>query len=156
VKAAVLETMRHSPPVVSIDVWAPHEVERFGRLLPEGALVRLSSAAANRDGRVFHDPDTFDIHRRDLCQREPRGQYRADGLPSGISFGTGRPSKHPAVPEDGPRSRYAITRDLAVCMTRVLLDDAPAITLADGAEPTLRSLRLGEIHTCWSLPVVRA
>jgi pulcherriminic acid synthase len=156
VKAAVLETFRHSPPVVSADLWARHEVERFGRLIPEGALVRLSSAAANRDGRAFLDPDTFDICRTDLTQREPRGQYRADGLPSGISFGTGAPSKHPAVPEDRPRSAYAITRDLAECMTRAVLDELPGIGLADDLKPTIRSLRLGEIHTCWSLPVARA
>jgi hypothetical protein len=140
---------------VSADRVARHEVERFGRLLPDGALVRLSAAAANRDPRVFADPDTWDLHRRDLCQREPRGQYRADGLPSGISFGTGAPSRHPAVPEDRPRSRYAITRDLAVRTTRVILDELPTVRLADGATPTLRSLRWGEIHTCWTLPVVR-
>ncbi len=156
VKAAVLETMRHSPPIVSVDCFTRHEVERFGRLLPGGALVRLSAAAANRDPRVFGDPDVFDLHRRDLCQREPRGQYRADGSPSGISFGTGVPSKHPAVPEDRPRSRYAITRDLAVRMTRAILDELPGLRLVDGAAPVMRSLRLGEIHTCWSLPVDRA
>ena len=124
-------------------------------MLPEGALVRLSAAAANHDPRVFTDPEVFDLHRSDLCQREPRGQYRADGLPSGISFGTGAPSRHPAVPEDRPRSRYAITRDLASTTTRAILEDAPQLRLADGATPTLRSLRVGELHTCWSLPVVR-
>jgi pulcherriminic acid synthase len=153
VKAAVLETMRHSPPIVSVDRFTRHEVERFGRLLPEGALVRLSAAAANRDPRVFGDPDVFDIHRRDLCQREPRGQFRADGLPSGISLGTGVPSKQPAVPEDRPRSRYAVTRDLAVRMTGAILAELPSVRLVAGAAPTMRSLRLGEIHTCWSLPV---
>ena len=154
VKAAVLETLRHSPPVVSVDRWTRHEVERFGRLLPEGALVRLSASAANRDPRVFAHPDTFDIHRADLCQREARGQYRADGLPSGISFGTGVPSRHPAVPEDRPRSAYAIARDLAARMTQVVLDELPGLRLAPGAEPVVRSLRLGEPCLCWSLPVV--
>jgi pulcherriminic acid synthase len=154
VRSAVLETLRHSPPIVSTDVWTRHEVERFGCLLPDGALLRLSAAAANRDPTVFSDPDTFDPHRADLCRREPRGQYRADGLPSGISFGTGRPSKHPAVPEDRPRSSYAITRDLACTTTSVLLDELPVVGLAPGTVPTLRSLRLGEMHTCWTLPVV--
>jgi pulcherriminic acid synthase len=153
VKAAVLETLRHSPPVVSADRWTRHEVERFGCLLPEGALIRLSSAAANRDPRVFDRPDEFDLHRRDLCQREARGQYRADGLPSGISFATGTPTKHPAIPEDRPRSRYAITRDLAVRMTHAILEERPRLALAEGAEPRLRSLRIGELHTCWSLPI---
>jgi pulcherriminic acid synthase len=155
VKAAVLETIRHSPPVVHADRWARHEVERFGRLLPEGALVRLSAAAANRDPRVFADPDTFDVHRDDLCQREPRGQYRADGLASGISFGTGAPSKHPAVPEDRPRSNFAIARDLAVRVTSVVLDELPGLRLAPGAEPVMRSRRFGEPRMCWSLPVER-
>lgn len=154
VKFAWFEALRHSPPVLSADRWCRHEVERFGRLLPDGALVRGSAAAANRDPRVFADPDDFRIDRGDLCQREPRGMYRADGLPSGISFGTGPPSKHPAEPEDRPRSRYAITRDLAVTASRVLLDEFPGLRLADDAEPMLRSLRLGELHTCWSLPVV--
>jgi pulcherriminic acid synthase len=153
VRAAVLEAFRHSPTVITADRWTRGEVERFGRLLPAGALVRLSAAAANRDPRVFTDPDAFEVHRRDLCQREPRGQYRADGLPSGISFGTGAPSRHPAVPEDRPRSRYALTRDLIVAATHVLLDELPTMALAGGASPTLRSLRVGEIHTCWSLPI---
>ena len=130
-----------------------HEVERFGRLLPEGALLRCSSAAANRDPRVFKDPDTFIADRTDLCQREPRGTYRADGLAGGISFGTGAPSKHPALPEDRPRSAYALTRDLAVMASRILLEELPTIRLADDYLPTRRSLRLGEMLTCWTLPV---
>ncbi len=153
VKFAYLEALRHSPPVLSADRFCRHEVERFGRLLPDGALVRCSAAAANRDPRAFADPDAFVVGRKDLCQREPRGSYRADGLPSGISFGTGPPSKHPADPEDRPRSRYALTRDLAVTVSQVVLDELPGIRLADGATPGLRSRRLGEVHTCWNLPV---
>jgi cytochrome P450 len=154
VKIAWFEAMRHSPAVISADRFARHEVERFGRLLPDGALARVSAAGANRDPAVFDDPDRFDISRTDLCQREPRGQYRADGRPSGISFGTGAPSRHPAVPEDQPRSRYAITRDLAVTLSQVLLDDHPMLLLADGVQPTMRALRIGGAYTCWSLPVV--
>lgn len=152
-KYAYLESMRHSPPVVSADRFARHEVERFGRLLPEGALLRCSSAAANRDPRVFAEPDEFVVGRPDLCQREPRGTYRADGLASGISFGTGAPSKHPAVPEDRPRSAYALARDLAVTASSVLLDELPGLRLQEGVVPLRRSRRLGEMHTCWSLPV---
>jgi hypothetical protein len=153
VKASWLEALRHSPPVVSTDVFACNEVERFGRLLPEGALVRLSAAAANRDPRVFDDPDAFNVHRKDLTMREARGQYRADGLPSAISFGTGSPSKHPAVPEDRPRSTFAQTRDHAVIALRMLLATFAEMRLANGLIPVSRSLRLGEVHTCWSLPV---
>ncbi len=153
VKQTWAETLRHSPPILSADRFARHEVERFGRLLPDGALVRCSAAAANRDPRIFENPDTFDLFRKDVCQREPRGTYRADGLASGVSFGTGAPSKHPAVPEDRPRSAYALTRDLAITVSRVLLDEFPGIRLADDIVPLRRALRVGEVHTCWALPV---
>ena len=153
VKLAWLEAVRHSPPVLAARRFARHEVERFGRLLPAGALVICSAAAANRDPRQFDDADAFVVDRRDLCAREPRGHYRADGLPTGISFGTGQPSKHPALPEDRPRSRYAITRDTSVAVSNALLDAVTDLRIADGATPHLRSLRVGEMRTCWRLPV---
>lgn len=151
-KFAWLEALRHSPPVVAARRFARHEVERFGRLIPGGGLLYCSALAANRDPRAFSDPEAFQVTRKDLCQREPRGQYRADGLPSGISFGTGPPSIHPAVPKERPRSMYAVTRDVAVVASQALLDRYPDIGLAAGARPTLRSLRLDEMYTCWSLP----
>ena len=43
--------------------------------------------------------------------------------------------------------------DVVVAASQVLLDRFPDVHLLDGAAPTLRSLRLGEMHTCWSLPV---
>ena len=153
-KLAYLETLRHSAPVLSAQRFTRHEVERFGKLLPEGALVVCSAAAANRDPRIFKDPDRFIVDRRDMCQREPRGQYRADGLASGIAFGLGKPSVHPAVPEDRPRSLYAITRDTAVTASLALLDALPDIALEKGAEPRLQALTVGEMHICWRLPVV--
>ncbi len=155
-KFAWLEALRHSPAVLSAERFARHEVERFGRLIPGGGLLLCSAAAANRDPRVFADPDCFLVERKDLCQREPRGQYRADGLPSGIAFGLGPPSVHPAVPRERPRSLYALTRDVAVQASLRLLDEYPQITLAPGAQPQLRSLRIGEMRTCWELPVTLA
>lgn len=151
-KFAYLEALRHSTPVLAAARFARHEVERFGRLLPAGGLLYCSAAAANRDPRAFEDPDRFEVTRSDLCQREPRGQYRADGLPSGVAFGLGKPSIHPAMPKGRPRSLYAITRDLAVTASSMLLDARPGIALTPGVQPTLRSLRLGEMHTCWQLP----
>ncbi|MDX1581202.1 MAG: hypothetical protein R3360_06215, partial [Alphaproteobacteria bacterium] len=146
VKFAWLETMRHSQPVLWKKRFALHEVERFGRLLPEGGLLYCAAAAANRDPRQFSEPDKFIVGRRDLCQREPRGHYRADGLPSGVAMGLGKPSKYPALPEDRPRSLYAITRDMAVTASNLVLDELPGLRLADGAQPKLRSLRLNEMH----------
>lgn len=151
-KLAVLEMFRHSTPVTAARVYARHEVERFGRLLPEGALMVCSAAAANRDPRVFADPDRFIVGRKDVCHREARGQYRADGLATGITVGLGLPSRFPAVPEDRPRSRYALTRDTIVNASAVLLEQTAGIRLAPGASSALVCRRLGDMHTCWDLP----
>ena len=153
VKFAYLEALRHSAPVLTARRFARHEVERFGMLLPEGAMVVCAGAAGNRDPRIYSEPDRFVVERKDLCPREPRGQYRADGLPAGIAFGLGKPTRHPAVPLDRPRSHYAIVRDTAVAASNAILDRLPDLRLAPGASPTLRSLRIGEMHACWRLPV---
>ena len=141
-----------STPVLSAQRFTRHEVERFGKLMPEGALVVLSAGAANRDPRIFNDPDAFHVDRADICQREPRGMYRADGLAAGVTFGLGKPSKLPAVPEDRPRSLYALTRDVAVTASNALLETFEEINLAPGTSPRLQSRRVWEMHTCWSLP----
>ncbi|MBM4203949.1 MAG: cytochrome P450 [Gammaproteobacteria bacterium] len=152
-KIAYLEAMRHSPPVITSERFARHEVERFGKLIPEGGLLRVSALAANRDPRIFNDSDQFIADRRDICHREARGHYRADGLPQGIAFGMGRPTRHPAVPEDRPRSLYALTRDTAVTASWTLAQKLPGIALEPGFVPTMRCLRIGEVFTCWQLPV---
>ena len=154
-KFAWLETLRHSPPVLSADRFAKQEVERFGLLIPKGGLLHCSSAAANRDPRYFHDPESFIVGRSDLCQREPRGQYRADGLPSGIAFGLGKPSIHPAVPKERPRSLYALIRDTAVTASLVLLDSTDTLIISRGEIPVISCRQLGEMRTCWQLPVTR-
>ena len=154
VKFAYLETLRHSAPVLTARRFARHEVERFGLLIPEGALMICAAGAGNRDPRIFASPDDFIVERKDLCPREPRGQYRADGLPAGIAFGPGKPSRFPALPENRPRSLYALTRDTAVRASGVLLDRLAQPRLKPGASPSVRSLRVGEMHACWSLPVV--
>jgi hypothetical protein len=153
VKYAYFETLRHSTPVLSGERFAKREVERFGLLIPEGALVICSAAGANRDETIFADADQFIVGRKDLVQREPRGQYRADGLPAGITPALGTPSKFPALPVGRPRSLYAITRDVATIASHALLDATSNLQLAKGAEPKLKSRGYGELHTCWHLPV---
>lgn len=152
-KLAVLEALRHSTPVLAAPRFARHEVERFGRLLPKGALALCSAAAANRDPRIFAEPERFIVGRRDICHREARGQYRADGLATGVTPALGPPSRHPAVPEDRPRSLHALTRDTLVTASLVLLERLPDVRLAPGAEPRPSCRRLGEMHACWRLPV---
>ncbi|MFM7409725.1 MAG: cytochrome P450, partial [Actinomycetota bacterium] len=153
VKYAYLETVRHSTPVISADRFARREVERFGLLIPEGALVICSAGAANRDERIFKDADQFIVGRKDLVQREPRGQYRADGLPSGITPALGTPSKYPALPVGRPRSLYAITRDTATTASQAVLEMLPNVRLAAGANPVMKCKAWGEMHACWQLPV---
>ena len=152
-KFAYLEALRHSPPTATTDRYTKHEVERFGRLLPQGALVHLSAAAANRDPRQFVDPGNFDVTRKDLSQREPRGQYRADGLPAPIVFGHGKPSVLPARPKESPRSRFALTLDTAVAASLAVLERFPAMQLAPGAPPSMRLDRLGGTYRCRDLSV---
>jgi cytochrome P450 len=153
VKYAYLETLRHSTPVLSGERFAKREVERFGLLIPEGALVICSAAGANRDETIFANADQFIVGRKDLVQREPRGQYRADGLPAGITPALGTPSKFPALPVGRPRSLYAITRDVATIASHALLDATSNLKMAPGAQPVLKSRGYGELHTCWHLPV---
>jgi len=151
--SAYLEAVRHSPAEPTINRFARHEVERFGRLLPQGALVHLSAAAANRDPRQFSEPDRFDLTRKDLCQREPRGQYRADGLPAAIMFGYGKPSQRPAVPKEAPRSLYAMSRDVVVAASRVLIERYPSLVLASEEPPAVACEQLGEPYRCSLLPI---
>ena len=54
VKAAYLEAVRHSTPVLTADRFTTREVERFGRLLPLGALVVC--AAGRRQPRPARVP----------------------------------------------------------------------------------------------------
>ncbi len=153
-KLAWLEALRHSPPVMTAARWTRHEVERFGMLIPAGAMVLCSAGAANRDPLQFADPDEFRPGRKDLCQREARGQYRADGLASVISFGTGAPSRFPAVPEDRPRSRFALVRDTAVTISRNVWAWARDVQVTSDTVPGPRSVTDGGVRMCWSLPVI--
>ncbi|MDA0978995.1 MAG: hypothetical protein O3B72_10575 [Proteobacteria bacterium] len=71
-------------------------------------------------------------------------QVRTDSEPAGT---------FPLMPEGRPRSRYAITRDTAVTASQVLVEQPGNLKLADGAEPHLEARTVGEMHTCWQLPV---
>jgi cytochrome P450 len=58
------------------------DVELHGKTIPENAQVLLHIGAANRDERVFPDPDTFDLHRQNNTHL---------GLGQGIHFCVGAP-----------------------------------------------------------------
>lgn len=60
---ALEETLRHQAPVHFIFQTAAQEVEVRGVTIPADAPVFSFVGSANRDERVFSDPDTFDIDR---------------------------------------------------------------------------------------------
>lgn len=63
VKSAVEEILRFNPAVPFIHRIAAETLELHGRTIPQGSMVFLGMAAANRDPAAFSDPDRFDITR---------------------------------------------------------------------------------------------
>jgi cytochrome P450 len=64
--AVVEETLRFMGPLQVASGggrWPLEPVELRGRTMEPGHRVRLLLGAANRDERVFADPDVFDLHR---------------------------------------------------------------------------------------------
>jgi cytochrome P450 len=57
------ETLRYDPSSQLIARVTTRDVEIHGRKIPEGAKVALLIGSANRDERVFGDPDSFAIER---------------------------------------------------------------------------------------------
>jgi cytochrome P450 len=64
IPGAVEETLRFESPAQALPRVARRAVVLHGRTIPEGALVRLVWAAANRDPREFADPERFDVTRQ--------------------------------------------------------------------------------------------
>ncbi|WP_067472882.1 cytochrome P450 [Actinomadura hibisca] len=61
--AAIEESLRLEPAAAVVDRYATADVELGGVTVRAGDLVRVSISAANRDPRVFPDPDRFDVRR---------------------------------------------------------------------------------------------
>jgi cytochrome P450 len=62
-RSAIGEMLRYEPPVQRLSRMALDDFELGGRTIHRGELVFFMAAAANRDPRVFPDPDRFDITR---------------------------------------------------------------------------------------------
>jgi cytochrome P450 len=60
---AVEEVLRYESPSPVQSRYVTRDVELHGQRVPEGSVMVLLTAAANRDEREFPDPDRFDIHR---------------------------------------------------------------------------------------------
>lgn len=61
---AIEEVLRFDGPVPTLTRTTTKDIELHGTVIPGGEKVLLLLAAANRDPRVFDDPERFDIHRR--------------------------------------------------------------------------------------------
>jgi cytochrome P450 len=63
VAPAIEEALRWEAPFMMIARKAKHDFEVSGTLVPADAIITVCLGAANRDPRVFPDPDRFDIFR---------------------------------------------------------------------------------------------
>ena len=59
----VEESLRCAPPVILTSKTTLSDVDIRGQRIPTGSKVLFCYGAANRDPRVFEDPETFDIRR---------------------------------------------------------------------------------------------
>ncbi|WP_068183025.1 cytochrome P450 [Mycobacterium sp. UM_CSW] len=64
IPAAIEELLRFEAPSPVQARYVARDVEHHGRTMPQGSVVLLLTASANRDERAFEDPDRFDIHRK--------------------------------------------------------------------------------------------
>jgi cytochrome P450 len=64
VPGAFEELLRYESPSPVQSRYVTKDVEHHGEIVPEGSVMVLLTAAANRDDRQFHDPDRFDIRRK--------------------------------------------------------------------------------------------
>jgi cytochrome P450 len=60
---AIEEILRYEAPSPVQARFVTREVELYGTTVPEGSVMLLLTASANRDERRFEDPDRFDIRR---------------------------------------------------------------------------------------------
>jgi cytochrome P450 len=61
---AIEECLRVEPPSPVQARFVTHDVQHHGQAVPQGSVMLLLNASANRDERHFPDPDSFDINRR--------------------------------------------------------------------------------------------
>jgi len=66
IERATAEMLRHTPPVHMIMRTPTEDVEMSGGTIPAGNTVTCLIGAANRDERVYANPDVYDLFRDDL------------------------------------------------------------------------------------------
>ncbi len=60
---AIEEVLRYEGNTLQNCRYVGRDVEMYGQIVPEGSFMVTLTMAANRDPRVFEDPDTFDVSR---------------------------------------------------------------------------------------------
>ena len=131
--AIVHEALRFEPPVANLPRLATGPLCIGGEEVPPGAMLLLGLAAANRDPRVFADPDRFDPDR-------PPQDVLTFGF--GVKF---CPGSHLA------------RRELLTALEAVL-ERLPGLRLVDeeGADPAGGTLRHpSALHAAWDRPAPR-
>lgn len=71
VPEAVAEALRFEPSVATVSRVAAEEIELDGAVIPAGTFISLSTMSAMRDERVYEEPDSFDISRKDHPRLHP-------------------------------------------------------------------------------------
>jgi cytochrome P450 len=64
VPGAIEEILRYEAPSPVQARFVTRDVELYGTTVPEGSVMLLLTASANRDDRRFADPDRFDVRRK--------------------------------------------------------------------------------------------
>ncbi len=138
---AFTEMMRIHGPAGAQTRRAVRDVALHGEVIPAGAYVHLSLYGANRDERVFKDPDRFDLFRDDLYfGKELRYGYHQDGRASHLGFGLG---PHFCV-------GYQLARAESVIGTRMLMQVIRNPRFKPGSNPQPIAIRIEP----WHLPLV--
>jgi cytochrome P450 len=64
IPGAVEEILRFEPPAHQVGRYVAKDVEFYGQTVPEGSVMLMLVASANRDEDRYPDGDAFDIHRK--------------------------------------------------------------------------------------------
>lgn len=137
---AFTEMMRLHPPAAGQMRRALCDVPLYDQVIRKGDFVNLSIYGANRDDRVFKNPDLFDVLREDLYfGRDLRSGYHENGRASHLGFGLG---KHFCV-------GYQLARAETVIGTKMLMEVIRNPRFKPGSHPTPIAIR----QEPWSLPL---
>ncbi|MBL6692039.1 MAG: cytochrome P450 [Pseudomonadales bacterium] len=134
---AFTEMMRIHPPAAGQTRKTIRDYTLHGVTIPADSYVHLSIYGANRDERVFTDPDRFDLNREDLYfARDLRGGWFKDGMAGHLGFGL------------GPHfcAGYQLARAETVIGTKLLMEVIRNPRFKPGSNPTPIAIRIEPWH----------